>query len=297
MKKLILLILAAALLLAGCGGAETSAPAEETPSPAPAEETPSPTPTPEGLTEEFILADRTEEIRDLVAKAAEGASLQDELARVDARAAKYGEYVAMADTQSDAAQLAQWPLALWDAELNSLWTRLKDVLGADAMKELTAEEVNWIAFRDEAAAEATEGYRGGSIYPMLYSLECARLTRNRAYFLASMLARAISEPFALPEREICAQYLDTAGTATVFKRLMITQGVESGYDAVLYVAGTGTIRGTATPAGEGKILFESDNGGIAAEIMYGWTGASFTVTRSEGGPFGLGAVYILPTAL
>jgi uncharacterized protein YecT (DUF1311 family) len=277
-KKLILLILAAALLLAGCGKTETPAsPAEESPSPAPSE-TPAPTPEPEKLSEDFIQADRTEEIRSRVAQAAEGVSLREELARIDALAEEYGEYVSMADTQADA-------------------TRLKDALSDDVMKELTEEELRWIGFRDEAAQEAVKDFEGGSIHPMLLSLQCADLTRNRTYFLASMLARAVNEPFELPARGICGQFLDTAGTAKVYKRLVIAAGMESGYEATLTVAGKGTLQGTATPAGEGRILFESYDGGVTAEILYGWTGASFTVTRSSGGAFSLGEVYILPTAL
>ncbi len=304
MKKLILLILAAALLLTGCGGGKTPAAPEETASPEPAdvpetapEPTPEPTPEQERLSDEFVRTDRTEEIRSRVAEAAEGASLQEELSRIDALAEEYGEYVSMADTQADATQLSQWPFVLWDTELNSLWGRLKDAVSADVMKELTEEEIRWIGFRDEAAAEAVKNFEGGSIHPMLYSLQCADLTRNRVCFLAAMLARASNEPFELPARGICGQYLDTAGTARVYKRLMITAGMESGYTASLTVAGKGTLEGSATPAGEGRILFESYDGSTAAEILYGWTGASFAVTRSDGGAFSLGEVYVLPTAL
>ena len=299
MKKLILLLLAAALLLAGCGGNEakpTPEPEKATPSPEPTAD-PEPELTPAGLPEGFAMEDRTEEIRDRVARAAEGVSLQDELDRVEALYQEYGDYVGLASTQTDANALAQWPYLIWDTELNSLWSRLKDALSADVMEELRKEEVNWINFRDEAAAESVRNFEGGSIHPMLYSLEQAALTRNRACFLASMLSRAVNEPFELPPRGICGQYLDTGGTAAVYKRLVIAAGMEGGYTAKLFVSGTGTLEGEAEPSGEGKISFRSYDGKVDGEIVYGWTGASFTVTRSDGGLFGLGEVYILPTAL
>ena len=299
MKKLILLFAAAALLLAGCGGNEAQAtpvPETETPTPAPTA-APEPERPPEGLPEGFAMEDRTEEIRSRVAQAAEGVSMQDEQDRVEALYREYSDYVGQANTQTDANLLSQWPYLVWDTELNSLWGRLKDALSADVMEELRNEEINWIRFRDEAAQEAVRSFEGGSIYPMLYTLEQAALTRNRACFLASMLSRAVNEPFELPPRGVCGQYLDTGGTAAVYKRLVIAAGMESGYTATLFVSGTGTLEGEAEPAGEGKIAFTSYDGKVEGEIVYGWTGASFTVTRSDGGPFGLGEVYILPTAL
>ena len=218
-------------------------------------------------------------------------------AGVEALYREYSDYAGQANTQTDANLLSQWPYLVWDTELNSLWGRLKDALSADVMEELRNEEINWIRFRDEAAQEAVRSFEGGSIYPMLYTLEQAALTRNRACFLASMLSRAVNEPFELPPRGVCGQYLDTGGTAAVYKRLVIAAGMESGYTAALFVSGTGTLEGEAEPAGEGKIAFTSYDGKVEGVIVYGWTGASFTVTRSDGGPFGLGEVYILPTAL
>jgi|GEM_PF-5928213 len=303
-RKLILLALAAALLLTACGKTETVNEPTGTPgeTPAPTEapaptETPAPEASPEGLTPAFIAEDKTEEIRARVAEAAEGVSIREELERVNALSDEYAGYVSMADTQADMTQLAQWPYLVWDTELNQLWDRLRDTLSPDDMEELTTEELVWIGLRDEAAAEAVSEFREGSIYPMLYAMQCADLTRNRAYILGSVLARGENESFDMPDRGIVGQYLDTAGTDTVHKRLVIKAGMESGYVAVLSVSGVGTAEGSVERADDGRLLFTGDDPGLTGEIVFGWTGASFTVKTAGEGPFRAGDVYILPTVL
>lgn len=91
-----------------------------------------------------------------------------------------GEY-----SQMELNELAHQKYLVWDNVLNDMWTYLKITLPADQMKALTQEEVNWI-HEKEAKAKAAAAYcQGGSMYPMVYDLEAAELTRQRAYVIVN----------------------------------------------------------------------------------------------------------------
>lgn len=90
-------------------------------------------------------------------------------------------------TQGDMNQLSKELYLLWDNELNSLWSQLKEKLDADAMKQLTDEEREWIQWKDQEVKAAGSEAEGGSLQPLLENDRAAELTRNRVYELAERL--------------------------------------------------------------------------------------------------------------
>ena len=69
---------------------------------------------------------------------------------------------------------------VWDNELNEVWDALNRLLSPEDMEALTAEELEWIAWKEEQAALAGAGMDG--------TLRAAELTRERVYVLLEYLA-------------------------------------------------------------------------------------------------------------
>ena len=69
---------------------------------------------------------------------------------------------------------------VWDNELNEVWDALNRLLSPEDMEALTAEELEWIAWKEEQAALAGAGMAG--------ALRAAELTRERVYVLLEYLA-------------------------------------------------------------------------------------------------------------
>ncbi len=93
------------------------------------------------------------------------------------------EAMNQADMNIAAANLYQ----VWDDTLNIAWRFLKAELEPEVMERLTAEQLDWIAEKEAAAAAIAEEYQGGSIQGMLIGMETAELTRQRVYVLAEYL--------------------------------------------------------------------------------------------------------------
>ena len=104
-------------------------------------------------------------------------SIESELQKIEEKAA------AMQEVNTLSLQLYQ----LWDNELNSIWSRLKETLDEDTMTTLTQEERDWIKTKDSAVEEAGKDAEGGSLQPLLENDKAAELTRNRVYELAEYL--------------------------------------------------------------------------------------------------------------
>lgn len=76
---------------------------------------------------------------------------------------------------------------LWDDELNSIWSRLKETLDEAEMEDLLIEQREWIAYKEsEVEAEGAE-YEGGSMRPLVENDLAAELTKQRVYELAELL--------------------------------------------------------------------------------------------------------------
>lgn len=84
-------------------------------------------------------------------------------------------------SQMELNELAEQKYKAWDNVLNDMWSYLKLSLPADRMAALTGEEVAWIHAKEAQAAAAAAGFQGGSMYPLVYYLKAAELTRQRAY--------------------------------------------------------------------------------------------------------------------
>ena len=110
------------------------------------------------------------------------AHMKDDLAWLEDYSASIDYQIQNGDySQMELNELAHQKYLVWDNVLNDMWTYLKITLPADQMKALTQEEVNWIHEKEAKAAAAAAGYQGGSMYSMVYDMEAAELTRQRAY--------------------------------------------------------------------------------------------------------------------
>ena len=77
---------------------------------------------------------------------------------------------------------------MWDNELNEVWDALNRLLSPEDMEALTAEELEWIAWKEEQLARTGEEAGGGSLAIMLQAQRAAELTRERVYVLLEYLA-------------------------------------------------------------------------------------------------------------
>jgi len=72
---------------------------------------------------------------------------------------------------------------LWDADLNTIWRDLKNVLDEDAMDQLLTEQREWIKWKEAEVEKAGADYEGGSMQPMVMNQKAAELTKARVYEL------------------------------------------------------------------------------------------------------------------
>lgn len=115
-------------------------------------------------------------------------SIESELQKIEEKAAAMQEDLSSGElTQQEMNTLSLQLYQLWDNELNSIWSRLKETLDEDTMTTLTQEERDWIKTKDSAVEEAGKDAEGGSLQPLLVNDKAAELTRNRVYELAEYL--------------------------------------------------------------------------------------------------------------
>lgn len=128
----------------------------------------------------------------------ESGSLQDEIAKVEAKSCEYENADWSSMGQQDMNQLtAQW-YQLWDDELNSLWGRLSDELDAETKEKVLDEQRAWIERKERNVIVAGVAAWGGSLQPQLENSAAEEMTRARAYILAGYLADVRNEPFTIP---------------------------------------------------------------------------------------------------
>lgn len=115
-------------------------------------------------------------------------SIDEELAGVAQEAADLeNKLYKEAMTQLEMNTLASELYQLWDTELNTIWSQLKEKLDSSAMDTLTTEEREWIAKKEDAIKKAGAEYEGGTMQPMQQCLKGAELTKDRVYELADYL--------------------------------------------------------------------------------------------------------------
>lgn len=90
-------------------------------------------------------------------------------------------------TQAEYNEKSQELYEMWDGALNSVWGVLKQTQDAEAMSDLTVEEREWIALKEQIVSDAGAEYEGGTIQPMIMNLKAAEMTKARVYELMERL--------------------------------------------------------------------------------------------------------------
>lgn len=234
---------------------------------------------------EPVLKDAVEQI------VSSSENLQEELNGIEAIDYRFEGLRTAAETQAEMTQTSYWSYAVWDMEINSLWSRISETLKGAEKDNLLKEQRQWIAMKEEVILETLgRSEDGGSIYPMLVNELTRDMTRTRSYYLASVLAKAKGDEITLPKRGICGEYVDNQGTNEVYSSLIIKESFESGYEGIISIFRLGNVEGTVEKSGD-DLVFTSYDEKTKGIIRYGWGGASLEITESNGGLLEKGEVY------
>lgn len=212
-------------------------------------------------------------------------SLQKELENIENIIQKYTPLAQAAQTQMEMNISSGWFFAIWDAELNNLWSRFSNSADQQTKEKILAEQRNWIAMKEEVTLiNLGPAEENGSMYPLLQNSFLEEITKHRAYVLANELAKIKGESFAMPE--ISTKYglfVDNQGTGDVYSFLMTRQGWEEDEEAIISIFRQGQTEGTFVDNGNGELTFTSNDGSVKGIIkINGWNGASFEVTETLG---------------
>ena len=104
-------------------------------------------------------------------------------------------YAAELETEITSGEFDQWACEekaarmyeLWDGQLNELWDCLGQRLDPADMEALTAEELEWISWKEEQAVQAGAGPHEGCTQAAVEDMAEAELTRDRVYELLDWL--------------------------------------------------------------------------------------------------------------
>ncbi len=92
-------------------------------------------------------------------------------------------------TQTDMNLKSQELYVLWDSALNVLWDEMKLSLPDEEFKRLLEQQRIWISEKEQSAAAAGKDVEGGSLYPLVVTMEAAKITEERVYTLYEMLTQ------------------------------------------------------------------------------------------------------------
>ncbi len=126
------------------------------------------------------------------------ASIQEELDAVEAMSKQFEETMTGDYPQTTLNFAARDYYEFWDAELNSLWSRLSKELDANTKATLLEEQRGWIGEKEAAMAEKAAEYEGGSMAPLAQYTTGGDWTRVRVYTLAHKLAEVRGESYSSP---------------------------------------------------------------------------------------------------
>lgn len=305
MKKRIYIVTAllVSALCVGCGNKKTESETENKTSQT---ENQTDTATPEdkdlelqSITEADYTYDYTDDIKtDVDYVVSNSQSIQDELKNIDKITQKYSLLAESAQTQGEMNVASQWLYAIWDTELNNLWSRFSSSADSETKERVLTEQRNWIAMKDDI----TSRYIGlpeenGSMYPLLKNSFLEEITMNRSYFLADELAKVKGEAFTMPEAsEKYGVFVDNYGTDSVHSSLITRQATDGNDTADIFIFRRGGTQGTFIDNGNGELAFTADDGNIKGIIkINGWDGATFEVTETTGvSPFDVGEKFEFP---
>lgn len=228
------------------------------------------------------------------------ASLQEELANIEQIILKYTPLAESAQTQGEMNISSKWFFVIWDTELNNLWSRFSNSADRQTKEKILAEQRNWIAMKEEVTLQNLgTSEENGSMYPLLQNTFLEGITQNRAYVLASKLAKIRGESFAMPEKSTkYGLFVDNQGTGEVYSFLITRPGWEGEDEAIISIYRHGETEGSFVDNGDGELDFISDDGSVKGIIQIdGWDGASFKVTETSGASvFSVGEEFKLPFA-
>ena len=249
---------------------------------------------PSGTSEAADSDDYTDTIKGEIDDIAGSASdLSDELVKVNSLYDKYDEMRMNAENQTSMNILSKWGTVVWKNETLSLLDRINQCNSA-GNGQFNEEYEKWEKYVPTMAERMSQTYKDGSIYPMIYSYNEAMRYKREAYVLASTLADLKSDPaFHFPDSTRCGYYGDYAGDSY----LIITEGMESGsYDVLIHFDDTTEIHGWGVaeegePDSDTYLLFTSDDGGIVAYLSHSILEASLYVKESDNPAVSIAGVY------
>ena len=115
-------------------------------------------------------------------------TIDDELAFLEQEAAFLKEKLQTESlSQAEMTETVSELYQLWDSELNTIWSQLKEKMDVTAMEALKAEELEWISYKEAEMQKAGADFEGGTLQPMIEYEKGAELTRVRVYELAEYL--------------------------------------------------------------------------------------------------------------
>lgn len=224
------------------------------------------------------------EIDDIAGSASD---LSDELVKVNNLYDKYDEMRMNAEDQTSINLLSKWGTVVWKEETSSLLDRISQS-NSTQNKEIHDEYEKWEKYVPTMVERMSKTYEDGSMYPMIYSYNEAMRYKQMAYSLASSLADIKGGgAFTFPESTPYGYYGDYAGDSY----LIITEGMESGaYDIVIHIDDSKELRGTGvdyeSPESTEVIMFTSDDETVKGMIDFFALEASFYVTETDGSVVG-----------
>ena len=108
-----------------------------------------------------------------------------------ARAAQIEEYTKThldtATTQVEINRESANVFEQWDVLLNDVYQYLKTIMPNDEFKQLEKDELNWIKEKEKAMKDASAEWGGGSGEPMARYGTASRYTKERCYYLISLI--------------------------------------------------------------------------------------------------------------
>ena len=108
-----------------------------------------------------------------------------------ARAAQIEEYTKThldtATTQVEINRESANVFEQWDVLLNDVYQYLKTIMPNDEFKQLEKDELNWIKEKEKATKDASAEWGGGSGEPMARYGTASRYTKERCYYLISLI--------------------------------------------------------------------------------------------------------------
>ena len=113
--------------------------------------------------------------------------VDEELKHIEEQEAILDEKLQNITTQTEMNQIAAEQYQLWDDELNAIWKTLKEVLDPEKMEELTAEQREWITYKENEIKAAGDEFENGTMRSAIESSEGMDLTKKRVYELVEYL--------------------------------------------------------------------------------------------------------------